>query len=80
MICSEYLAGRFSGDDSPELAAHRAVCAACSASDAELALVRGLLTDPDTWAEPDPGLEDRGHGGGDRRRGARRDSPCTGIG
>jgi hypothetical protein len=59
MICSEYLAGRLSGDDSPELAAHRAACAACSAGDAELALVRGLLADPDTWAEPDPLLEDR---------------------
>ena len=59
MICSEYLAGRLSGDDGPELAAHRTVCAACSAGDAELALVRGLLADPDTWAEPDPGLEDR---------------------
>ncbi len=59
MICSEYLAGRLCGDDSPVLAAHRAVCAACSAGDAELALVGGLLADPDTWAEPDPGLEDR---------------------
>jgi Anti-sigma-K factor rskA len=59
MICSEYLAGRLNGDESVELAAHRAVCAACSAGDAELALVRELLTDADTWSEPDPDLEQK---------------------
>jgi hypothetical protein len=58
MTCDDYRSARIDGHDSPEAAAHAAICAECRSSAPALDEMRAALADPSVWATPAPELED----------------------